>query len=85
MAKKTESIDQIRREAESPAALLLSLGVAAESGDLARAAQAAKVLREKHGIDVKLPLSRRVLSMTHTEGGNVPSNSAPLLPEPNED
>ena len=59
MPKQTDSIDQIRREAESPAALLLSLGVAAESGDLPRCAAAAKALREKHGIEVKLPLTRR--------------------------
>ncbi|MGD0542630.1 MAG: hypothetical protein ABSB33_14040 [Tepidisphaeraceae bacterium] len=60
MEKQKHSIEEIRREAESPAALLLSLGVAAESGDLPRAASAARALREKHGIEVKLPLARRV-------------------------
>jgi broad specificity phosphatase PhoE len=52
------SPDQIRQAAESPTVLLLSLGVAAEAGDLQRCAQLARALQEKHGIEVKIPLVR---------------------------
>ena len=51
-------IDRLKRDAESsPTALLLTLCMAAERGDLIGAAAAQRALRDQHGIDVRWPLA----------------------------